>query len=404
MPLNRPPGRPHLPDRDSGHLSETVRMDQWLRLVVVLTACLLIVLAIAVAVRILGFIAHTLLIFSLGGLLAYVFDPLVEMARRRRGAPRPRWAGVLIVYGALFAVLVLAVGLLSAETIQQATNLVHDHAKLEREGREGLAAADLWLGGRGVRVNLEDTLNHPPANVRTWGEATAQATLRVLEEMSKSVLESVILVLISVYFLIYSTEMKENFNHMLPARLQPYAEQWESDVNRILGGFVRGQLTLALVMGASAAVGCLLLGVRFWLLIGLFVIVASMIPVIGPVVGAAPAVISAALSPAHHFPHPIAKVILVILLFVVISETGSKILYPRLVGKALGLHEVFVLFVLFAGLEIGGLIGVLFAAPLTALVITTAVQIHRLWLGEPPVSVADLAKREGEAAKLHGTP
>jgi predicted PurR-regulated permease PerM len=247
-------------------------------------------------------------------------------------------------------------------------------------------------------------LSHPPPNVRSWGEATAHTTLRVLAEASKSVLESIIVVLISVYFLIYSAEMKESFLRAMPPRVQPYVAQWQSDVNRILGGFVRGQLMLALVMGSAAAAGCLILGVRFWLLIGMFVVVASLIPVIGPVVGAAPAVISAALSPAHHFPHPIAKVVLVILMFVVISETGSKILYPRLVGKALGLHEVFVLFVLFAGLEIGGLVGVLFAAPMAALAITTAIQIHRLWLGAPPVSVAEMARAGGREARERGTP
>src|SRR5947209_3410904 len=86
-----------------GHLSETVRVDQWLRLVIVLGACLLIVASLAVAIRLLGFIAHTLLIFSLGGLFAYALFPLVELARRRRkGAARPRWAGVAIVYGGIF--------------------------------------------------------------------------------------------------------------------------------------------------------------------------------------------------------------------------------------------------------------------------------------------------------------
>jgi len=282
--------------------------------------------------------------------------------------------------------------------------LATDHKKIEYEGRTRLASTDLWLANRGFKVNLEDTLNHPPPSVKTWGEAAAHTTLKVLEEASKSALESIIILLISVYFLIYSTEMKENFNELLPRRIQPYAEQWESDVNRILGGFVRVQLTLALVMGIAAAVGCLLLGVRFWLLIGMFVVVASMIPVIGPVVGAAPAVISAAVSPAHGIMSPVVKVVLVILMFVIISETGSKILYPRLVGKALGLHEVFVLFVLFAGLEIGGLVGVLFAAPLAALVITTVIQVHRLWCGEPPVSVAELAREGGRAAKARGTP
>jgi len=65
---------------------------------------------------------------------------------------------------------------------------------------------------------------------------------------------------------------------------------------------------------------------------------------------------------------------------------------------------VFVLFVLFAGLEIGGLVGVLFAAPLTALAICTIIQVNRLWLGAEPASVADMAKKGGQEAKARGTP
>jgi predicted PurR-regulated permease PerM len=304
-----------------------------------------------------------------------------------------------IVYGTLVVIGLAAVALLSGIAVWQVGKLVRDHAELEANGRHKLADADLWLLSRGLHLNLKETLSHPPPNVKSWGEAVAHSTLHVLGEASKMAVESIIVLLISVYFLIYCTELREGFNRALPVRLQPYAEQWETDVNRIIGGFVRGQLTLALVMGSAAAVGCALLRVQYWLLIGIFVMIASLIPVIGPIVGAAPAVISAALSIPHGI-NPVAKVVVVILLFVVISETGSKILYPRLVGKALGLHEVLVLFVLFAGLEIGGLVGVLFAAPLTALIATTVVQLHRLWIGAPPVSVADLARGERPATTI----
>jgi predicted PurR-regulated permease PerM len=71
--------------------------------------------------------------------------------------------------------------------------------------------------------------------------------------------------------------------------------------------------------------------------------------------------------------------VLVLIAFVVINEIGSKVLYPRLVGAALGLHEVLVLFVLFAGLEVGGIVGVLFAAPVTAFAIVTMVHLYRYW-------------------------
>ena len=194
--------------------------------------------------------------------------------------------------------------------------------------------------------------------------------------------------------------MRKASTNALPERLRPYANDWQNDVNRILGGFVRGQAILALVLGASAALACGALGLRFWLLIGVFVTIASLIPVVGPYIGALPAIVSAMLTQTgllHNLPG--VRVALVILVFFVINEAGSKVLYPRLVGRALGLHEVLVLFALLAGFEIGGITGVLFAAPLTALASVTVAQLWRLWTHAPPVSVSDEAAIGGKKSR-----
>jgi predicted PurR-regulated permease PerM len=114
--------------------------------------------------------------------------------------------------------------------------------------------------------------------------------------------------------------------------------------------------------------------------------------------------IGAALTPEHNGLSPLVRVVAILLLFIVINEVGSKVLYPRLVGAALGLHEVLVLFVLFAGLEVGHIWGVLFAAPLTALTIVTLTQLYRFWQGLPPVSLAQAAQKGSARAKQHGTP
>ena len=80
----------------------------------------------------------------------------------------------------------------------------------------------------------------------------------------------------------------------------------------------------------------------------------------------------------------------------IINELGSKVLYPKLVGEALGLHAVLVLFVLFAGLEMAGVIGVLFAAPLTALTIVTMVHLYRYWQELPDSSLAQAAQEAAD--------
>ena len=376
-----------LPETESRHAFLTAEMrERWQELLLVTATVLLLLAVAAVAARLLASIGHTLLIFALGGLLAYALDPLVQKARggiRADGKRRSRAASAGLVFAAIFGLLALFGALLSRPMAVQVTLLAEHHGEYEANARERLASLDVWLASHGANIHLEGYLSHPPPNARNWGEATAKQILSALESLSKAVVEGLITALIALYFLIYSEEMRESAERNLPPKLRPYALQWMNDVSRILGGFVRGQLTLALTIGAMAAVLCLLLGLRLWLLIGLFVVVASLVPVVGPFIGAIPAVIAALISPHAHF-HPVARVVLLLVAFGIINEVGSKILYPRLVGAALGLHEVLTLFILFAGFEVGGIVGVLFAAPLTALALVTVAQMVRFWQGEPP--------------------
>lgn len=373
-------------ERDEAlHLSHRVDLYQWQRLLVVLASIIALCALLWVCYRVAETISHTLLLFSVAGLLAYALDPLVELARRRRGKPSgSRAIGALTVYLALGGLAVIAVALLASQVTLQVRTLTSDRADIEARGRAMLADADDWLARHGVNVRLQDTVANPPPNVRAFGQKLGEQALALVSRITRSAVESIIVLLITIYLLIYGPEMRERANACMGDTLRPYAEQWEADVNRVLGGFVRGQALLAGTLGVCAAVGCVLLGLRFWLLIGLFVVAASLIPVFGPYIGAIPAIIAAALTPGGYL-SPGVRVALIIVLFVALNEGGSKILYPRFVGKALGLHEVVVLFVLFAGLEVGKIWGVLFAAPVTALAIVTAVQSYRLWQGLPPM-------------------
>jgi predicted PurR-regulated permease PerM len=402
-------------------------MEQWLSLLVFTATLLLLLLTVAVAVRLLSAIGHTLLLFSLGGLLAYALDPLVEKLRAGRAGRSARTRSVMIVFALLLVCGILAVELLSKELVRQVYLLSEDHAiylQLQRRARTTLTPdekarveatyearaertlynTDRWLEEHNIHVNLSDQFAHPRANVRTLGQTVAERAVKMLEEVSKSAVEGLIVLLIALYFLIYCEEMRRGVLHGLNPRLRPYAATWMDDVNRILGGFVRGQLILALTIGAMAAGLCLVLGLRLWLLIGLFVVVASLIPVVGPFIGAIPAAISAAITPGYGAMTPLARVFIVVICFAVINEIGSKILYPKLVGKALGLHEVLVLFILFAGFEVGGLTGVLFAAPLTALSAVTLAQLYRLWQGEPPRSLAATQQGGANEVRAQGAP
>lgn len=367
-------------------------MEKWTRLLTVLATVLLLITFIAVGIRLGMAIHHTLLLFSLGALVAYALDPLVE---KIRGSRIGRKTGVSVVFVGLVAILGIGTWLLSADLVRQITSIAHDYPQYHARALTLAAGLDQKLAARHVNFSLADTLQTPPPDIKTYAEAAGKKVVPALRSLFTNLGESLIVLLIALYFLLFSAEMREKFNALLPANLRSHTELWETDVNRILGGFVRGQLIIALLIGAAAAVGCLAIGIHLWLVIGLVVVVASLIPVFGPYIGAVPAVIAALVGPTH-FSNPIVAAVVVLGLFVVINEGGSKVLYPKLVGSALGLHTVLVLFVLFAGLEIDGIIGVLFAAPVTALALVTMVHLYRYWQGLPDGLLSNVARVEGQ--------
>lgn len=375
-------------------------MDKWLRLLVIV-ACFLGMFALAACVEhVLGLISHTLVLFSLGVLVAFAIDPLVEWLRaistRNGGNGISRELSVAIVMVGLLAAIGVAGWGLSGFLVKQ-VGLLQRHYPLYRLTLLAKAdIADNWLRLHHVNFSVRDSIQHPPPQIADIGARVGRQVLPIVAHFVGTIAESAIVLLIALYFLIYSKEMRERFNGMLPDDLRVRVSAWQDDVNRILGGFVRGQLVIAILMGAAAALGCLIVGIHLWLIIGLVVVAAALIPVFGPYIGAVPAVLAAVIEPTH-LP-PVWAAVVILLWFVVINETGSKVLYPRLVGEALGLHAVLVLFVLFAGLELAGVIGVLFAAPLTALGIVTVVHLYRLWQDLPDAPIASRRQARSPAA------
>jgi predicted PurR-regulated permease PerM len=369
-------------------------MEKWTRLLVFLATWLSIIGLAGILIRLTFYIQHTVLLFALSALLAYALDPVVECIRKCpaftvRGITISfsRSAAVAVVFLLLLTILTGAVVALASPARYQLKLLSSPTVQLQyrHEALRLLGELDRKLHKLGLPHKLADYYKNPsmvPASITSVEYDAERSTVIFLGSLAVSIAEILVVLLITVYLLIYCREMRQKFNSLLPDSLLPHAEVWEEDVNRILGGFIRGQLTISILLGVAAGIACAAVGIRFWLLIGLFVVGASLIPVFGPYIGAAPAVVLALLTPTHFASRLVAAVVLLIV-FIAINEAASKVLYPRLVGRAIGLHEVLVLFVLFAGLEVGGVAGVLFAAPVTAIALATIVHLYRFWQNLP---------------------
>jgi len=243
-------------------------------------------------------------------------------------------------------------------------------------------SANDWLISHGspVLVDIKSALNPqelgkradalgPPILSNVVGLATGAATLMA---------ELLIMLILSFYFMVDGHRIGQGAVYLFPPRHREKAQFVRAAVGQVLGSYIRGQLILAGIVGVAAGLGSWVLGVRYPLVIGVLAFLFELVPMLGPVLSAVPAVIIALFQP-----WPL--VAWVVVYFVAIQMIENHILAPNISGRAVGLHPVAALLALLLGADLFGIWGALFAVPITGIAAVLATALYKAWRGQPIV-------------------
>jgi predicted PurR-regulated permease PerM len=348
-------------------------------------------------------------LFLVALLIALLLNPLV------RGLGRvwiPRGLAVAIVYLTFAAAVALAVIALATVVVQQTRHASHrvdnyftvDSGRLHQTGAEqDLTRLQHWLNGhhlKRIRVEKQGTkvlnsigtkdVQKYTAKALTWAEGAGLAVVGLLFSV-------VLVIVVSVYMLLDMHRLAAAVDRRFPP--YPGSTPLIERMERALASYVKGQLLLSLIIGASAGIGLWALGMvglmpnggRYALIFGVWAGVTELIPYVGPWLGAAPPVVYALVQ------HPLSA-LWVALLFLGIQQLEGHVVVPKVMGHSLRLHPLLVIFGLLAGGEIYGFPGILVALPLLAAgraaweFFGERVELAR-WTAEQPVAEAgvDLA-------------
>jgi predicted PurR-regulated permease PerM len=347
-----------------------IQIPRWIQLVG-LPLLLLLLWVVAGAAR------HVVFLFLVAGLIAFLLNPIV------RGLTRvwiPRGFGVAIVY-LTFAAIVLgagvALGTVVVNQTKSSATRVNDYFTVEH-GRAHQTHADRdvdrfqdWLKGHGLgaikirkqghefvdNVKKKDVSKYTGKAI-DFVEGAAIGTLKFLFSL-------VLVIVVSIYMLLDMPRLRRVVDRRFPPH--PGSGSLLTRIERSLASYVRGQVLLSLIIGTSAGLGLWLLGTLGWapgadryaVLFGAWVAVTELLPYVGPWLGSLPPFIYELVV------HPVAA-IWVGLLFLGIHQVEGHIVVPNVMGSALRLHPLLVIFGLLAGGEIYGLPGALVALPLLA--------------------------------------
>jgi predicted PurR-regulated permease PerM len=321
--------------------------------------------------------AHVVFLFVVAALVALLLDPLVRALQKAR---LPRGLSVALVYLTFAAALGLVILAVATAVVGQTKTAADRFNAYFTNGRgaAGQTSADRdidrlqhWLDTHRLKAVKVQKRGHrlvEQIRQRDVGKYTHKIVTFVegaAISIGKTLFSVVLLFVVSIYMLLDMQRFGSAINRRFPPR--PGEQPLLMSIERSLASYVRGQAALSLIIGASAGVGLWVLGAvgllphgqQYALLFGAWVAVTEIIPYLGPWLGAVPAVAYALVV------HPLSA-LWVVLLFLGIHQIEGHVVVPNVMGSALRLHPLLVIFGLAAGAELYGLPGALIALPLLA--------------------------------------
>ncbi|TGE34178.1 AI-2E family transporter [Desulfosporosinus sp. Sb-LF] len=296
--------------------------------------------------------------FFLAFVLAYLLDPLVEVLERH-GISRNR--SIAIIFILIIAILATTVFLVLPIIYNELSKLAVILPNTIQSVTERIEGFREQFKATGLPSRVALVVDQHLGQ----GEVIVAEQLNLFLESLPKALSSVSLYILSpviaIYFLADWKGLGNGFFRIIPQRWRMEWRRLWQDVNHVIRQFVRGDLVVAVIVGALIGIGVKLVGMEYALLIGLICGVFDLIPYFGPVIGAVPAVLLA----LTKSPVMALKVALIIL---IVQQLEGNIISPKLMGESVGLHPLWVVFALLACGEIAGFWGMFLAVPLAAVI------------------------------------
>ncbi|KMY54840.1 membrane protein [Bacillus sp. FJAT-27231] len=293
----------------------------------------------------------SLMPFLLGGFIAYLLHPLVEKMVEQGVS---RTMAILLIYILFFGIIGICLFRGVPLFINQLRELSQSAPEISRMYEKQIVALEAetltWPDG------IQEKIHNRIVGFERWLSGLVEAFMNVLMKMVNFLLLLAVVPFISFYLLKDIHRVKKAAWTFTPKKWRTRALRFVRELDSSLGGYIRGQLFVCLVIGTVAALLFTFIGLKYAILLGLIIGITNVIPYFGPIIGAVPAVFVALTMSGQMALYT--AIIVLILQFI-----EGNVLSPWIVGKSVHLHPLFIIGALLLGGEAGGVLGLIVAVP-----------------------------------------
>ncbi len=338
----------------------------------------------AFAIDLLGRVAEVLLVFLAAWAVAYLLVPLVDAVDRR--TPFRRTGSVAVVYAAILVLLAVVLAFGIPALAQQLTAVAQRGPEFGAKASGIVVELQQRLDDAGLRVDLATLYGSVPQRLAEATGTIASNALGVIAATGAVLFNTTIVLIIAFFMLVDGERLWARFTGALSDELRSEAELLRQSADRSFGGFLRASLILGTIYGFATFLVLAPLGVPFAGVLALVSGLVMIIPFFGPIIAMIPVLVTTILGAPD-------RLLPVLILMIALQQVTLNLIGPRLMSEVIGIHPLFVFFVLLLGAKIAGFWGVLLAVPVAGIANSFARYFYQLSRGR---------RARTEAHLIHG--
>ena len=304
--------------------------------------------------------------FALALLLVYLLTPLVDYLTDKK---LPRVAATFCAYIVLFSIFTLIMLVVIPRLVDAFQEIYSQLPQFIDATKE--YAASLQEKYRGIRLLLERE------ELTDWifqgiGALTGKVVQSIVR-LPAGIFLFILSLIVSFYLLKDARKIRSALINYIPKEYQKKVSEFLTDVDKILGGYIRGQLIIAAVVGTSIGIGLFLLRIKYAFVLGTVAGVFNVVPYFGAVISIIPALLLGFIKD----PFSAWTFLWVILLFIGVNQVEMYFLAPRILSRKVRLHPVAIIFAIVVGGAALGMLGILLAIPALAILKALFMRLHQ---------------------------
>lgn len=297
-----------------------------------------------------------LIIFLFGLVIASAISPFANWLDQKKF---PRLLGILMLFLALVGLVALIASLIipsiSADVDQLITTLPSVFEKVSISLENVQKGAPSYL-------DFVSEIQNILSGLSSYLQQSSQSAVGLVVGIFGGVISFIAVLVISFYLSVTKKGIESFLSSIVPEKYESYVIDLWKRAERKVGLWLQGQLLLALIVGLVVYVGLSLMGIKFALVLGLLAFMFEIVPVVGPVLAAIPAILLAFLQGP-------ATGLWVIMFYVIVQQLENHILVPVIMGRTVGLNPVVVIIALLIGSQLAGIAGMILSVPVATVIV-----------------------------------